>query len=249
MNKYSLSIITINRNNAEGLKKTIESVASQSYKDFEFIIIDGGSTDGSQQIIIDHEKHISYWVSEKDKGIYNAMNKGISKATGDFILFLNSGDSLLEDEEILKKVVLNLQNKAVYYAPIYLENNNAIKELVEYPIMIEEKFAFTNTLCQQAVIYHLSVFDNNFFDENLKFISDWKMHFNLFKNKIAFIHFNVPFANYDVYGLTSKGETKYKAHKERLKTQFLDFPFYFFKYYGTNKRVFLRLLKMAFRIK
>ncbi|WJS95130.1 glycosyltransferase [Flavobacterium johnsoniae] len=249
MNKYSLSIITINRNNAEGLKKTIQSVVCQLYKEFEFIVIDGASTDESKQIIIDHEKHISYWVSEKDKGIYNAMNKGISKATGDFVLFLNSGDSLLEDKDILEKVVLNLQKTAVYYAPIYLENNETTKHLVEYPKRIDEKFAFTNTLCQQAIIYHSSVFHNNFFDESLKFISDWKMHFSLFKNKIEFIHFNVPFALYDINGLTSKGETKYNAHRERLKTQFLEFTFYFFKYYGTNKRVFLRLLKMVLKIK
>ena len=92
-----LSIITINRNNAEGLKKTLESVASQTCRDFEHIIIDGASTDGSVDVIKDYVaspsgKNVSYWISEPDSGIYNAMNKGIKKASGDYISLLNSGD-------------------------------------------------------------------------------------------------------------------------------------------------------------
>ena len=83
--KYS--IITINYNNCDGLRKTIESVISQSYKDYEFIIIDGGSTDGSRDVIEQHSRSIDYWVSEPDKGVYNAMNKGIRQAKGDYLNF------------------------------------------------------------------------------------------------------------------------------------------------------------------
>ena len=72
-----LSVITINYNNKEGLKKTIESVVSQIYQDFEYIVVDGGSTDGSIDIIREYDKHIDFWISEPDRGIYNAMNKGI----------------------------------------------------------------------------------------------------------------------------------------------------------------------------
>ena len=87
-----LSIITINYNNREGLKKTINSVINQTFRDFEYILIDGGSEDGSKEIILQHEAQFSYWRSEKDHGIYNAMNKGILAAKGDYLLFLNSGD-------------------------------------------------------------------------------------------------------------------------------------------------------------
>ena len=95
-----LSIVTINYNNAEGLRKTLESVASQTYRDIEHIIVDGGSTDGSVEVIQNYVRDVSgmkydvLWVSEKDKGIYNAMNKGIRKATGEYCQFLNSGDYL-----------------------------------------------------------------------------------------------------------------------------------------------------------
>ena len=100
-----LSIITINRNNAVGLKKTLESVASQTCRDFEHIIIDGASTDGSVDVINDYVastagKNVSYWISEPDSGVYNAMNKGIKKAIGDYCLFLNSGDWLFNSDTV-----------------------------------------------------------------------------------------------------------------------------------------------------
>ena len=93
-----LSIITINFNNKDGLKRTIESVISQKFQEFEWIIIDGGSSDGSKLLIEEvarnNKKLVSYWCSEPDGGIYPAMNKGIDKAKGEYILFLNSGDTL-----------------------------------------------------------------------------------------------------------------------------------------------------------
>ena len=97
-----LSIITVNLNNAVGLKKTICSVINQTFLDIEYIIIDGGSLDGSLEIIKEYEKKITYWVSEPDSGIYNAMNKGIMHANGEYLQFLNSGDWLVNDSIIEK---------------------------------------------------------------------------------------------------------------------------------------------------
>ena len=95
-----LSIITINYNNQEGLKKTIESVVSQTMRDFEWIVIDGGSTDGGKEIIEQNKQCLDYWCSEPDKGIYHAMNKGIRASHGDYLMFLNSGDSLYDNKVI-----------------------------------------------------------------------------------------------------------------------------------------------------
>ena len=86
------SIITVNYNNKEGLRKTIESVIHQTFRDFEFIVIDGGSTDGSDDVLKEYDAQIDYWVSEPDGGIYQGMNKGIKKATGEYLNFMNSGD-------------------------------------------------------------------------------------------------------------------------------------------------------------
>ena len=89
-----ISIITINYNNASGLEKTIRSVVEQTYNEYEYIIIDGASLDKSKEVIQEYQRYIDFWCSEKDSGIYNAMNKGIQKASGEYLLFLNSGDVL-----------------------------------------------------------------------------------------------------------------------------------------------------------
>lgn len=98
-----LSVITVNFNNAVGLRRTIESVIVQSFTDYEYIVIDGGSDDGSVETIKECECEISYWCSEKDDGIFQAMNKGIGKAKGEYLLFLNSGDFLV-DKDVLSGV-------------------------------------------------------------------------------------------------------------------------------------------------
>ena len=85
-----ISIITINYNNASGLEKTIRSVVEQTYNEYEYIIIDGASLDKSKEVIQEYQRYIDFWCSEKDSGIYNAMNKGIQKASGEYLLFLNN---------------------------------------------------------------------------------------------------------------------------------------------------------------
>lgn len=97
-----LSIITINFNNREGLDKTIQSVINQTYKDFEYIVIDGASTDGSVDVIKKYAYRLTHWVSEPDTGIYNAMNKGTRLAQGEYCLYLNSGDFLAADDVLEK---------------------------------------------------------------------------------------------------------------------------------------------------
>lgn len=108
-----LSIITVNRNNRNGLQKTIDSVICQTLRDFEWIVIDGGSTDGSKELIEQYADHFAYWVSEPDKGIYNAMNKGIKVAKGEYLQFLNSGDWLY-NTNILDKVPFSQEVDIIY---------------------------------------------------------------------------------------------------------------------------------------
>ena len=101
-----LSIITVNYNNCQGLERTINSIAKQSYRDIEYIVIDGGSIDDSVEIIKKNESVISLWVSEKDNGIYNAMNKGIKYATGEWIIMMNAGD-IFNNESVLQNIMNN----------------------------------------------------------------------------------------------------------------------------------------------
>ena len=134
-----LSIITINYNNAVGLKKTLDSVAAQTYTDFEYIIVDGASTDGSVDIIREYENALASrpsplashlkWISEPDTGIYNAMNKGIRLAHGEYTLMLNSGDYLV-DEQVIEKVLLLLDGTDIIQGNTVSVINNKKNENV-----------------------------------------------------------------------------------------------------------------------
>lgn len=115
-----LSIITINRNNAEGLRKTIGSVVSQSVRDFEYIVIDGASTDGSVDVIKENEDRIDQWVSEPDKGIYDAMNKGMNLSRGTYALMLNSGDYFVE-ECVVERILPQLLDEDILQGNVLYE--------------------------------------------------------------------------------------------------------------------------------
>ena len=101
--KYKVSVITVCYNDAEGLNRTIKSVLSQNYDSFEYIIVDGGSTDGTLDVIKKNAQFIEKWLSEPDNGIYDAMNKGIKLASGEWLIMMNAGD-IFSDENVLKNV-------------------------------------------------------------------------------------------------------------------------------------------------
>jgi len=124
-NSPLISIVTVVYNDADGLEKTIQSVLSQTYKNIEYIVIDGGSSDGTVEVIQKYESHIDYWVSEPDKGIYDAMNKGSERATGDFVNFLNAGDFFFE-ETTLHKVITKIDERdKVYFGRAKIGNGTS----------------------------------------------------------------------------------------------------------------------------
>jgi glycosyltransferase involved in cell wall biosynthesis len=120
---HKLSIITITFNSEEYLDHTIRSVAAQTYPNFEYIVVDGASTDGTLDIIKRHEQHIDRWVSEPDGGIADAMNKGVAIATGDFVYFLHSDDYLGSDEALSEACRHLTEVDDVFLFNIYLEKD------------------------------------------------------------------------------------------------------------------------------
>jgi glycosyltransferase involved in cell wall biosynthesis len=170
---YSLSIITVNFNNKSGLQKTLDSVTSQTYTNFEFIIIDGGSIDGSKEIIEENQSNISYWVSEKDRGIYHAMNKGIKKSTGEHLLFLNSGDYFC-DSLVLSKVFANELIHDIVYGDI-IWDTNGVQAVHQFPDSLSFKyFAAQHILPHQGSFIRSSLFKSiGLYDETQKIIADW----------------------------------------------------------------------------
>lgn len=120
MQQPKFSIITITYNASRWLERTVLSVLSQSYPNIEYIIIDGASTDGTVDIIRQYESGIAYWVSEPDKGLYDAMNKGLKKATGDYVWFMNAGDTLYTSDTV-QRIVASLKKKVSLPDVIYGE--------------------------------------------------------------------------------------------------------------------------------
>lgn len=166
-----LAIITVNLNNRVGLQKTIDSVIAQTYKDFEWIIIDGGSTDGSRELIEQYADKFAYWVSELDNGIYNGMNKGIRLAHSEYLLFLNSGDTL-HHADIISKVIPLLQGQDLYVGDSMTANG-----IDSLDLSTREQLIFTllwRGFPHQSIFYRNSVFQRvGYYREDLKTCSDW----------------------------------------------------------------------------
>lgn len=182
-----LSIITINYNNAEGLRKTLASVASQTYRDIEHIIVDGASTDGSVDVIKEYENQLNIthstihllWSSEKDNGIYNAMNRGIRKATGEYVQILNSGD-LLAAPDVTERMMNALQVKGEEVELLYgnmvkydYQNSRTLGKSTEVEYSLRQYY--TSTMNHDCCYIRRDLFETyGLYDESLKIVSDWK---------------------------------------------------------------------------
>lgn len=222
-----ISIITINLNNKEGLRKTINSVVSQTFTDYEFIIIDGKSTDGSLDVIDQYKDKISYWISEKDSGIYNAQNKGIRRAKGEYLYFLNSGDALYE-VNTLKKIFASDPHDAFICGSFYMERAGILEADTSYKdkdwhLAVYE--LFSGFLCHQAFFIHRNNFEKHgLYDESLKVVADWKLFFQA----IAIEHQEVKYVNefiviYNMEGFSTQiGGSVIYPEKLKVCSEFLN---------------------------
>lgn len=176
-NMPTLTIITINFNHLEGLRRTIDSVVNQTFKDYEWIVVDGGSTDGSRELLEQYKDHFTWWCSEPDKGVYNAMNKGLVHSTGEYVNFMNAGDVFAEST-ILEEI-FSVQHKAdVLYGRMVVGS----KDGKEYWLnMMKPRLRFfdfySSTLNHQSTFTRRELFVKyGGFDESYKVYGDWR-HF------------------------------------------------------------------------
>ena len=207
----NLSIVTINFNNKEGLKITIDSVLKQSYYDFEYIIIDGGSNDGSIDVIKEYAKDIDFWVSEPDNGIYNAMNKGLSHCSGEWVYFLNSGDTFY-NEEVLTSIVFDeaLENVGAIYGryKFYSRYNELKLNDVKHPFTESNKKFRGMGFSHQSVFVRTKLAQEIGFDERFKLCADYNMMMQLHKKGYIFKRDNTIIAVCDGRGGTSYNNRK-----------------------------------------
>lgn len=212
-----LSIITVNYNNCAGLQKTIDSVVAQTWRDFEWIIIDGGSTDGSKELIEKYQNHFAYWCSEPDKGVYNAMNKGVVKAKGDYLLFLNSGDILYTNNTLAEiekakydaDIVTGIVLRSTTMLPLRHHNENLVKQLIQ------------DTLSHQGTLIKRSLFDKYRYREDYRIVSDWVAWLEwLLKQNCSFQTLDIIVAVQDMDGISN---TQFNLLREERQIVLKDF--------------------------
>jgi glycosyltransferase involved in cell wall biosynthesis len=211
-----ISIITINYNNLEGLIKTTNSVLNQSYPKIEFIVIDGGSTDGSKEYLENKSHSISYWVSESDNGVYHAMNKGLAKASGDYCLFLNSGDYLI-NKNVLKSVLSFIDSKSdLVYGLIQWESTsetwNPRRDIRDFEMAFDSLIPHQSCFFKTKIIKQLGGYKEGF-----RVISDWGLMVQMFQKKYKTQKIDLVISICEQQGLSAKLENIVK--KER--TEFL----------------------------
>lgn len=240
-----ISIITINYNNIQGLVKTAESVINQTFKDYEYIVIDGGSTDGSREYIESINPKIDYWVSETDTGIYNAMNKGIEKATGEYLLFLNSGDYFL-DNFVLEKNKNSFKDFDLIYFNIYFGNEKKKREVI-YPDFLNFYLFFINTICHQAVFFRYDLFQKyGVYNENLKILSDWEFLLkSIFIHQVSYKHVDEFIVLYDDAGFSSNVVNHKLLKEEKHNVLKIYFPAFIDDYWDYhNKKYYFKKFKL-----
>lgn len=220
MGNKKLSIITINYNNAEGLRQTLASVAMQTFREFEHIIVDGGSTDGSVDVIKEYENTLKQsvtieqstiqvkWSSEPDNGIYDAMNKGIEKASGEYLYFLNGGDTFV-DQIVLEQLsqILN-HGEDIIVSKINFVDANGKYHADFQPRMSEiSLFHFLQAgIPHQSALIHRSLFQKyGLYDLRYRIVADWEFFLRtLILNNATLCYTDITIANFDGTGLTSK---------------------------------------------
>lgn len=251
MENILLSVITINYNDAQGLKKTMDSVVNQTWKGFEYLVIDGGSTDESPTLMEAYKSNIAYSVSEKDNGIYNAMNKGIKAAKGKYLLFLNSGDYLVTDT-VLENVYGSFSSDTDFICGhLYYEQSGSGTPVVkEHPEKMTFSYLVSKTVYHPSTFIKRALFEHyGLYNENNKIVSDWEFFFKVLGlNGASYLKLHHTITHFDMNGVSSVHGDKVKEEKLRVFKSYLPYVFnnendrYIFdKFRETNKR--FRLLR------
>ncbi|MCO6499340.1 MAG: glycosyltransferase [Vicingus serpentipes] len=217
MNNPKISIITVVYNGVQHIEQTIQSVISQDYNNIEYIIIDGGSRDGTQEVIKKYEKDVAYWISEKDAGIYHAMNKGWKKASGEWIGILNADDYYLEG--IISKVVaaFTASKAAIVYGKMTklraIGGESYFKEVAPNLAIMEQTMG----------IFHPSTFvsrkvyeDLNGFNEKYRLSADYDFLLRAYQKKYAFHYLDEVLTVFRIGGVSNTNCQSFKEGYQLL---------------------------------
>lgn len=201
-----ISIITVVYNGEQYLEQTIQSVINQTYKNIEYIIIDGGSTDGTLDIIKKYEENVTYWVSEKDKGLYDAMNKGIRIAKGELIGMINSDDWYeLEAVELMVAAYQNNPTKSIFHADRYDIDDDGNKTVKKFhPSAFKFKY-YGMTYNHPSMFISKDEYTEHLYNTNLRALSDYQFVLEAFlRDKNSLFYINKAIVNYRLDGISAQ---------------------------------------------
>ena len=236
-----LSIITVNFNDAEGLERTIKSVISQTFREYEFIIIDGGSTDDSVNVIKKYESHIDYWVSEHDGGIYPGMNKGLRQAKGEYVNFMNGGDCY-HSKDVLEKIFA-LETDADIITGAHAENG--LRNVGKDGVTMLDLYKWA--IDHQASFIRREVAFRHPYDEKYRIVSDWKFFIEaLVFDNCTFYYTDMIVVDVDMKGISNVNFALDKQERDVVLHEL--FPQRVLQDYQLLASIHPSLLEMAPRI-
>lgn len=244
-----LSIITVNLNNREGLKNTLKSLEKQTYKEFESIVIDGASIDGSVDII-KSSPIVNIWISEKDSGVYDAMNKGIERASGDYLLFLNSGDTLFCDDTI-KTVIPNLNSEAIVYGNIqFIKQDDAPPYIQYFPENLTFKHFYNQSLGHPSTFIRQDLFEKyGKYETKYTIVADWVFFTNvIIKEQVSTKYIPDVISRFYLDGMSSDPKNQDAIEMERQTFLQKEFPL-FYKDYLQSAKLEVDLTKLRDKLK
>jgi glycosyltransferase involved in cell wall biosynthesis len=240
-NSPLITIITVVRNGEQIIEETIASVLQQEYNNIEYIIIDGGSTDNTIEKIKKHENSINLWISEPDKGIYDAMNKGIALASGEWINFMNAGDQFY-DFSTLKKIVSEIikRKSDIIYGDFVAVNANFGSQLLIKARSLDTIYR-GNLYSHQSCFVKSEVLRDNLFDTRYKITADYNQMVSLFLQNKTFFYLPIPISIMLADGISY---SNVKTYKEQMKIVHFYKPYslYLFSYLPLIFTSYLRLI-------
>lgn len=207
-----ITVVTVTYNCAAVLQAAIDSVAGQTYPHVEYIVVDGGSTDGTVEIIRQNAAQITRWVSEPDGGIYDAMNKGIAMATGDFIYFLGGDDRLYP--EVLGLVAAQMKDlQSVYYGDVcFVGDRHGV-----YDGVFNRNKLIRRNICHQAIFYPCAVLsEGKKYDLAYKTYADYVFNMELWGSGVRFVYLGLVVADFRVGGASISGDALFFERRKAL---------------------------------
>jgi len=243
-----VSIITVVYNDFSGLKKTLQSINNQTYKNIEHIIIDGASTDGTVDLIREYQDNIHYWISEPDEGLYDAMNKGLEAANGDFVWFMNAGDLFHQDDTTEKIISLGSGNVDIYYGDTMIVDENynevGLRRLRPPKKLDWKSFKKGMLVCHQSILIKRTLADQ--YDRRYKHSADFDWVIKALKKTDSIVNTNLIIASFLDGGHSKqniKPSLKERFHSMRRHYGFLPtlishipIAFRFFRFYSKERR-------------